>query len=89
MDSPRGAAGETPVGNQRARLAQPHRFQIRGWVKHFLHPRPAFRPFVADHHHVARHHFTAEDRFYRIILAFVHLGRAAEGEGFPCLHRRF
>ena len=74
----RGAAGEAPVGEQGALLAQAFRLQVARRVQHFLHARPAFRAFVADHHHVAGLHLVAEDAGHRRVLAFVDTRRAFE-----------
>ena len=68
----RGAAGKTPVGEQRACRTQPLRFQVAGRIEHFLHPRPALRPLVADHHHIARHDLIGKNRRHRVVLAFEH-----------------
>ena len=76
----RGAAGEASVGDQRAGFAEAHRFQEAGWVEHFLHAGAAFRAFVTDHHHIASDNFAAENRFYRVVLAFVHFRRTGEFE---------
>ncbi|MND51919.1 hypothetical protein D3C80_429230 [compost metagenome] len=72
------AARESAVGDQRTGFAQAHRLQEGRWVKHFLHARSAFWPFVANHDHVARHHFSAQNRFDGIVLAFVHFRRAGK-----------
>src|SRR5574343_732480 len=55
----RGAAGKAPIGQQGALLAQPHRFQIRGRIKHLLHAGTTLRTFVANDNHVAGHDFAA------------------------------
>ena len=76
----RGAAGEAPVGDQGARLAQPARFQIAGRIEHFLHARAAARPFVADDDHVARLDLAAQDALHRVVLALEDARRAVEHE---------
>ena len=73
-------AGETAIGDQRTGFAEAHRFQEAGWVEHFLHPRTAFRAFIANYYHISGDNFAAENRFYRIVLAFVHFRRAGEFE---------
>src|SRR5690606_35016859 len=60
--------------------AQPLRFEVAGWIEHFLHPRSALGALIADHDHVAFAHLPGEDRGDRIVLALDHLGRAAELE---------
>jgi hypothetical protein len=49
----RGAAGEAPVGDQRAGLAQALGLQVAGRVEHLLHAGAALGALVADQHHVA------------------------------------
>ena len=64
----RGTAGETTVGEQRTRLAQPLGLEIGRRVEHFLHARTALRPFVADDHDVAFLDLVGQDVFHRLIL---------------------
>src|SRR6185312_6160748 len=62
------AAGEAPVGQQAHRFAQPLADERRGRREHLLHPRPALRPLVADHDHVARFDSLRHDRLHAIVL---------------------
>ena len=63
---------EAPVCQQGADFAQAFGFQVGGRIEHFLHTRPALGAFVADHHHIARHHLVGENRGDRIVLALEH-----------------
>src|SRR3546814_7376905 len=76
----RGSPRKASVGDQRARGTQPLRLEIAGRIEHFLHPRPALRPFVADHDHLARLDLPGQDAGDRCVLAFIDLPRAAELE---------
>ena len=58
----RRPAGEAPVGDEGANLAEPLAFQKRGRVEHLLHSRTALGPFIDDHHHVAGMDLVARDR---------------------------
>src|SRR5690554_7629866 len=55
-----GAAGEAPVGEQRARLAEPLRLQVGGRVEHLLHARPAAGALVADDDDIVLLHLALE-----------------------------
>src|SRR5690554_1080852 len=81
IDSP-GAAGEPAVGDQGAHLAQTAALEEARRVQHLLHARTALGALVADDHHVTGLHRLVEDAVDRFLLAFEHLGRAAEGPQF-------
>ena len=49
---PRGAAGKTAIGDQGTFLTQMDGFKVGSGVEHLLHPRPPFRPLIADDHHI-------------------------------------
>src|SRR5438132_6764265 len=57
-----GATGETPIGYETHRLAQPLPDQRRGRSEHFLHAGTPFGPFIAADDHVARLHLLGYDR---------------------------
>ena len=61
MLRPDGAAGEAPVGEQRAGFTQPFGFQVRRRVQHLLHAGAAFRTFVSNDDHVARDNLVGEN----------------------------
>src|SRR3546814_5945680 len=75
---PRSAPRKTPVGDQRARRAQPLRLEVARRIEHFLHPRPALRSFVADHDDVTRLDLPGQYAGDRRVLAFVNLCRTRE-----------
>ena len=74
---PARGAGEAPVGDQRHRLAEAGADDRAGHAEHLAHPRPAARPLVADHRHVARLDRAAGDRGHRVLLAVEDARRAA------------
>src|SRR3546814_19927219 len=76
----RGSPRKASVGDQRARGTQPLRLEIAGRIEHFLHPRPALRPFVADPDHVARLDLPGQDAGDRCLLAFIDLRSAGDLE---------
>ena len=76
----RCTARESPVGKQRAGLPQSLRLEVAGGIEHFLHAWPALGPFIADHHYVAGHHLSGQDRGDGSVLAFIDLGRPGELE---------
>src|SRR5690606_29210927 len=75
-----GTAGETTVSQQCARFAETFRFQVAGWIQHFLHAGAAARTFVANDHYVTRFDLVVEDRFHCAVLTFEDARRAAELE---------
>ena len=80
-----GATGETAIGEQRTFGAKAHGFEVAGRIEHFLHARPAFRPFVADDDNVARFDFACENTVDGGVLAFVNDSFAAECVN-ACIH---
>jgi hypothetical protein len=54
-------AREASVGNQGDILAQTLPNQGSGYGQHFAHTRAAFRPFIANYHHVSGYNFILHD----------------------------
>ena len=75
-----GAAGKAPVGNQRHAAAQSHALQHGGGGQHFGHARPALRPLVANHHHIAPRNIAALAGGYHVFFAIEDPRRAAEAQ---------
>ena len=75
---PGGAAAETAIGDEGHLVAQSHADDVAGGREHFLHARPAARPFVADDHHVARLDFAGENAFAGFLLALENYARPLE-----------
>ena len=73
-----GATGEAAISEQRAFGTEAHGFEVAGRIEHFLHARPAFRPFVANNDNVARFDFAFENTVHGGVLAFVNDSFAAE-----------
>ena len=84
-----GAAGESPIRDQGADFAQPFGFQVAGRIEHFLHARPAPRPFVTDQHDIAWLNSPANNRRNRIFLTFNHARRPLELENVLVNSSRF
>src|SRR5260221_11610289 len=76
----RGAAGEAPIGDERAGLAEALRFDVAGRIEHLLHAGAAFWPLIADEDDITRDDLAKENAFDRRILAFEDPGRAGEGQ---------
>ena len=76
--SPARATAKTTVGNQRHAVSQSLPHNRGSWREHFLHPRAAFWPFVADHDHFPSFDFAAQNANERGVLRFVDTGCAGE-----------
>jgi len=75
-----GAARETPVGDERRVGAPADPLHRAGDGEHLLHPGPALRALVADHHDVAGVDVTGEHRLHRKLLAVVDARRPVESQ---------
>src|ERR1700682_4403602 len=72
------SAGKTAVGDKADAFAQALTDQRRRWRQHFLHSGTAFRPLVANHHHIARLNVLGHDRIERGGLGVEHARRARD-----------
>src|SRR5690606_34170550 len=75
---PGRAAGEPPVGDQRARLAEPAALEEGRRVQHLLHAGAALGALVADHDDVTGLDLPAEDALDGVVLRLEHHGGAGE-----------
>ncbi len=82
------AARETAIGNQGNLVVEPDALDGRGGGEHLLHPRPAARPFIANHHHVARFHLPGDDPGVGVRLRLEDDRRAGMPEHFRADARR-
>ena len=74
----RCAARETSICHQCTRRTQSFRFQITGWIQHFLHSGAATWTFVKDHNDIAFFDLTCQNIVHGIILAFYNICRAGK-----------
>ncbi len=72
----RGAAGEAPIGQQRAGLAQALGLDVAGGVQHLLHAGTALGAFVAHDHHVTSLHLVVQNIGHGLVLRLGHMGCA-------------
>ncbi len=82
MAAPARAAAEAAVGNERHGLVKAHAGYGRGGGEHLAHARPAFGPFIAYDHHIARLDLPAENGGNGIFFGIKDPCRAAAFQHF-------
>ncbi len=70
-------AAETAVGHQRHAFRKSFAHDRPGDAQHLAHARTAARPFIPDHHHVARLNTSAGHRGHGLLFAIEHARRTA------------